>query len=63
MEIKLTGPKTLTLPSQAVAYILDSLAARPYKEVQELIQDIFNQLRRQEEKNEEDKNPNLLPPV
>jgi hypothetical protein len=49
MEIKLTGPKTLNLPSQAVAYILDSLAKRPYNEVNELMAEIFSQLKAQEE--------------
>jgi hypothetical protein len=48
MELKLTGPKTLILPSPAVAYILDKLAKCPFNEVQQLIGDIFQQLKIQE---------------
>lgn len=49
MDIKLTGPKNLTLPSPAVAYILDKLAKCPYNEVYQLIPDIYRQLKEQEE--------------
>jgi hypothetical protein len=53
MEIKLTGPKTLVLPSPAVAYILDKLSECPFKEVRQLIDDIFGQLKMQEDVTEE----------
>jgi hypothetical protein len=52
MEVKLTGPKTLVLPSPAVAYILDKLSECPFKEVNQLINDIFSQLKSQEIKDE-----------
>lgn len=52
MEIKLTGPKTLVLPSPAVAYILDKLSECPFKDVNQLIQDIFTQLKQQETQDE-----------
>jgi hypothetical protein len=53
MQLEINGPKTLTLTSQAVAYILDVLSARPFKEVQGLINEIFRQLKEQEEKKED----------
>lgn len=53
MKVKLTGPKTLNLQSNQVAYILDCLARRPYNEVRELIDHIFSQLRQQENSHEE----------
>lgn len=49
MEVKLTGPKTLTLPSPAVAYILDKITRCPFNEVHDLIQDIYRQLKLQED--------------
>lgn len=49
MEVKLTGPKILRLHSSAVAYILDRLAECPFKDVNGLINEIFNQLRQQED--------------
>lgn len=57
MEVQLTGVKTLALQSNEIAYILDTLAARPYKDVKTLIDRIFFQLK-QQEVNREEANPN-----
>lgn len=52
MELKLTGPKHLTLQSSQVAYILDCLSERPYKDVVGLIENLFVQLKQQENSDE-----------
>lgn len=48
-DVKLNGPKTITFTPQGVAYVLDTLASRPFKEVQGLINDILTQLKSQED--------------
>src|SRR5688572_14000057 len=62
MEVKLTGPKILRLQSAQVAYILDTLALRPYKDVNGLINDIFAQLKHQEIENESSTGSASAPP-
>lgn len=47
-EVKLNGPKTLVLQPQAIAYVLDLLTSRPFKEVNGLISDLMAQLKAQE---------------
>lgn len=61
MEVKLTGPKTLVLQSEQIAYILDTLSSRPYREVTTLIDNLFFQLRQQEDNVNEPKTSDSTP--
>lgn len=47
-EVKLDGPKLISLTPNQIAYVLDLLATRPWKEVNGLINEIMTQLKAQE---------------
>lgn len=43
-NVMIDGPRTLVLKPEEISYILDTLAARPFKEVNNLIMGIMSQL-------------------
>lgn len=48
MQIKIIGNKKIEFTDKGVAYVLDCLAARPFSEVNGLINDILLQIKAQE---------------
>lgn len=47
-DVKITKPVSIVFSPQGIAYVLDTLAKRPYNEVTGLINDIFGQIKAQE---------------
>lgn len=48
MQLQISGPKTLVFQPQALAVVLDALSNLPFRVSQPVIQEIFNQVSKQE---------------